>query len=30
MTDFYVDYNTIDIGDIVDIHKFLMKKYDTV
>ena len=30
LSDFSVDYNTIDIGNIVDIHKFLMKKHDIV
>ena len=26
--DFSVDYNTIAVGDILDIHKYLMKKHD--
>ena len=26
--DFFVDYNTIYINDIVDIHKYLIKKYN--
>ena len=26
--DFSVDYNTIYINDIVDIHKYLMKKHN--
>ena len=25
---FSVDYNTIDITDIINIHKYLMKKHD--
>ena len=25
-SDFYVDYNTICVGDIVDTHKYLMKE----
>ena len=28
--DFSVDYNSIDVGDIKDIHKYLMKKNDIV
>ena len=27
--DFSVDYNTFDISDITNIHKYLMKKHDT-
>ena len=26
--DFSVDYNTIDVSDIVDIHKYFMKKHN--
>ena len=26
--DFSVDYNTIDTSNIIDIHKYLMKKHD--
>ena len=26
--DFSVDYDSIDAADILDIHKYLMKKYD--
>ena len=26
--DFSVDYNIIDINDIINIHKYLMEKYD--
>ena len=26
--DFSVNYNTIDISNIIDIHKYLMKKHD--
>ena len=26
--DFSVDYNTFDIGDIFNIHQYLMKKHD--
>ena len=28
--DFSVDYDAISVGDILDIHKDLMKKIDTV
>ena len=28
--DFSVDYDTIDVDDILDIHKYLMKKNDIV
>ena len=28
--EFSVDYDSTDIGDIKDIHKYLMKKYDIV
>ena len=28
--DFSVDYDSIDVGDILDIHKYLMKKNDIV
>ena len=28
--DFSVDYDAIDVDDIVDIHKYLMKKNDIV
>ena len=28
--DFSVDYDSIDIGDIKDIHKYLIKKNDIV
>ena len=28
--DFSVDYDSIDVGDIKDIHKYLMKKNDIV
>ena len=28
--DFSIDYNAIDVDDIKDIHKYLMKKNDTV
>ena len=28
--DFSVDYNATDVGDIKDIHKYLMKKNDIV
>ena len=24
----YVDYDTINVSDIVDIHKYLMRKHD--
>ena len=27
--DFSVDYDAIAVDDILDIHKYLMKKYDT-
>ena len=27
--DFSVDYDGIDVGDILDIHKYLMKNHDT-
>lgn len=27
---FSVDYDTIDISDIIDIHKYLMKKHNFV
>ena len=30
MYDFNVDYDATDIDDIVDIHKYLMKKSDIV
>ena len=26
--EFFVDYNIIDTSNIIDIHKYLMKKYD--
>ena len=26
---FSVDYNSADVDDILDIHKYLMKKHDT-
>ena len=26
--DFSVDYDTVDIDDVLDIHKYLMKKHD--
>ena len=26
--EFSVDYNTVDTSNIIDIHKYLMKKYD--
>ena len=26
--DFLVDYDSIDVNDILDIHKYLMKKHD--
>ena len=29
MYDFSVDYNIIDNSNIIDIHKYLMKKHDT-
>ena len=25
----YIDYNIIDISNIINIHKYLMKNYDT-
>ena len=28
VNEFAVDYNTIDINEIVDIHKYLMKKHN--
>ena len=28
--DFYVDYNAIAVADILDIHKYLMKKNELV
>ena len=28
--DFSVDYDATDIDDILDIHKYLMRKYNTV
>ena len=28
--DFSSDYDSIDVGDILDIHKYLMKKKDIV
>ena len=28
MYDFSIDYNSIDISDITNIHKYLMKKHD--
>ena len=28
--DFSVDYDSIDVGDIKDIHKYLMKKNDII
>ena len=28
--DFSVDYDTTDVDDVVDIHKYLMKKNDMV
>ena len=28
MYDFFVDYNIIDISNIIDIYKYLMKKLD--
>ena len=30
MYDFFVDFNTIDISDIVGTHKYLMKKQDII
>ena len=29
MYHFSVDYNSTDVDDILDIHKYLMKKHDT-
>ena len=28
VNEFAVDYNTIDVNEIVDIHKYLMKKHN--
>ena len=28
MSDFSVDYDSINVDDILDIHKYLMKKHD--
>ena len=28
--DFSVDYDAIDVDDILDIHKYLMKKHGTI